>query len=537
MGCEFSSASQHTEDFDALQGDVIVRDVHAKLTKKIVFNGDGLKVMVNVRTGGLYKVNGYTVYQEVGRGAGSSVYLACRRGRYYALKEQSKKAANPAEVACLEEINHEHVVQLIEHISSPAYHTVYTVYEYIPGGPLCKVSPTGILEEEIWDTEQTRTVFSQILETLAHLHRLGVVHRDLKPDNILFTSVEKGSVKLIDFGTVLCLKTQNDITRKTVGTPFFMPPEVCTGHRFPSKALDVWSVGVMMYLVTTGKVPFGAGCRSMAEFYLKLDEGCDNLEFPAGYDPSLAELITKILDRDVVNRVTLDEVRNHPWFTGNKYPVPLEVDGLSLFSFKQRCELPRSPTRKREMSKGGCGSGFNILVADGHYRSLHIMVTMLKMIARNVEGCVNIDSCTDADEAVKAAEGTKYDVMFLNIHNPQMSGLEASQKIKSTTLNTDTAIVGMSTSCSASLLDLCRRSGMENFLLKPLNEQDVAKILTWAGLTIRSRTSIDYDDLYDVTNCYDTCWKRKSSGTDSHIQMPITPRRVSIPGLLLPFEG
>ncbi|XP_030518805.2 phosphoenolpyruvate carboxylase kinase 2-like [Rhodamnia argentea] len=156
-------------------------------------------------------------------------------------------------------------------------------------------------------------ILSQLMCAVAHCHRHGVVHRDIKPDNILFDS--RGRLRLADFGSAEVIGGDPAARLKgVVGTPYYVAPEVVEGREYGEK-VDLWSAGVVLYVMLAGFPPFNG--ESVAEIFGAVLRA--NLRFPPrafrSASATAKDLLRKMLCRDVSRRFSADQVLRHPWLT------------------------------------------------------------------------------------------------------------------------------------------------------------------------------------------------------------------------------
>ncbi|KAI3458737.1 hypothetical protein Pfo_015400 [Paulownia fortunei] len=152
------------------------------------------------------------------------------------------------------------------------------------------------------------TILKQLMVAIACCHRLGVAHRDIKPDNILFDS--RGRLQLADFGSAELFGVSE--MSGVVGTPYYVAPEVLMGREYNEK-VDVWSAGVILYIMLAGVPPFyGDGPAETFEAVLR-----GNLRFPPkifrSMSPEAKDLLRKMICRDVSRRLSAEQVLGHPW--------------------------------------------------------------------------------------------------------------------------------------------------------------------------------------------------------------------------------
>jgi calcium/calmodulin-dependent protein kinase kinase 2 len=138
------------------------------------------------------------------------------------------------------------------------------------------------------------------------VHAQGIIHRDIKPDNLLLT--EDDVLKIVDFGvSEMFEKEDKMMTNKSAGSPAFIPPELCQVKHgeVPGKAADIWSMGVTLYCLKYGKLPFN-GDNQVAMYAAIRNHP---FTIPEDEDPDFRDLITRILDKDNVTRITLPQIR------------------------------------------------------------------------------------------------------------------------------------------------------------------------------------------------------------------------------------
>ncbi|KJE96246.1 CAMK/CAMKL protein kinase, variant [Capsaspora owczarzaki ATCC 30864] len=160
---------------------------------------------------------------------------------------------------------------------------------------------------------EARKFFRQMVSAIDHCHLSRVVHRDLKLENILLS--EDKNILISDFG--LGRVYQDDLCNTFCGTPLFASPELVSGIKYPGPPADIWSMGVVLYAMVCGKPPFQA--KAIRELYKKIKEV--DFVFPDYVSDSFKDLIGKIFVRDVDKRITMSEIREHPW-TNKGYEQP-----------------------------------------------------------------------------------------------------------------------------------------------------------------------------------------------------------------------
>ncbi|KAL6132508.1 hypothetical protein ACLB2K_064750 [Fragaria x ananassa] len=164
-------------------------------------------------------------------------------------------------------------------------------------------------------------IMKQLLAAVSHCHRMGVVHRDLKPENVLFDS--RNVLKLADFGSAEWFSGEGECMEGVVGTPYYVAPEVLMGRVYNEK-VDVWSAGVMLYIMLGGIPPFyGETATEIFEAVLR-----GNLRFPPkvfrGVSPAAKDLLRKMMCRDVSRRLSAEQALRHPWILSGGESNPMD---------------------------------------------------------------------------------------------------------------------------------------------------------------------------------------------------------------------
>lgn len=214
------------------------------------------------------------------------------------------------ELAILKLVNHHNIVRLYDLFDTPE--KLYFVLEYMPGGALYEVLKVKGFE---LSEERASLIIKDILHGLAYLHSKGIVHRDVKPENILTTSKEwPFTSKLSDFGLSNFLGT--GALESKVGTPYFCAREVVTNETYGTKA-DLWSLGVVTYEMLSGRKPF-EGKHTKSVLYAILD---GRYNFPQEIwqyiSPEARDFVSKLICIDVNRRLSAEEALKHPWIVNH----------------------------------------------------------------------------------------------------------------------------------------------------------------------------------------------------------------------------
>ncbi|KAF2832194.1 Pkinase-domain-containing protein [Ophiobolus disseminans] len=281
----------------------------------------------------------YTIQEQLGKGHFASVYLCVEKssGMRYAVKkfekrtgpgEKSKVDGLQQEIAVLMGVSHPTLVCLKDTFDEDD--GVYLVLELATEGELFNWI---VMKQKLTEAE-ARKVFVQLFQAVKYLHERNIVHRDIKPENILLTD-KNLHVKLADFGLAKIIGEES-FTTTLCGTPSYVAPEILenSNHRRYTRAVDVWSLGVVLYICLCGFPPFSDELYS-AENPYTLSQQIKNgrFDYPSPYwdsvgDPAL-DLIDRMLTVDVESRITIDECLEHPWTTKDTISVNDSTDGLT----------------------------------------------------------------------------------------------------------------------------------------------------------------------------------------------------------------
>jgi calcium-dependent protein kinase len=220
----------------------------------------------------------------------------------------------------MQQVDHPSIVKLSDFLEDgPNY---YIVMDYVKGPDLLSL----IQRYGIFPEKSAAKIIKQLFSSLAYLHKRGIVHRDVKAENLIIQE-NKGEmiVKLIDFDTVV--KKESEEKLKGVhGTVYYMAPEVIDGRH--DEKCDIWSAGVLLYSLITGKFPFGG--RNDQEIMENIAEKQVNAERFSKFSRELADLLKKMLEKNGEMRISAAEAFCHPWIRKNtamsKVPRGINLD-------------------------------------------------------------------------------------------------------------------------------------------------------------------------------------------------------------------
>ncbi|GMP60133.1 hypothetical protein CsSME_00023132 [Camellia sinensis var. sinensis] len=206
-------------------------------------------------------------------------------------------------------VRHPNIVRLHEVLASQT--KIYIVLEFVTGGELFdRIVHKGRLSEN-----ESRCYFQQLIDAVAHCHSKGVYHRDLKPENLLLDS--NGNLKVSDFGLSALPQQGVELLHTTCGTPNYVAPEVLCHRGYDGAAADVWSCGVILYVLMAGYLPFDD--IDLPTLYQKINVA--EFSCPIWFSPGAKSLIHKILDPNPEIRIKIEGIKNDPWFRQNYVAV------------------------------------------------------------------------------------------------------------------------------------------------------------------------------------------------------------------------
>ncbi|KAK9895553.1 Pkinase-domain-containing protein [Cystobasidium minutum MCA 4210] len=247
---------------------------------------------------------------KIGQGASGGVFTAYQVGtnqsvaiKQMNLEQQPKKDLIINEIVVMKQSRHDNIVNFIDSFLHKG--DLWVVMEYMEGGSLTDVCTTNIMTEG-----QIAAVSRETLEGIKHLHMNGVIHRDIKSDNVLLSM--DGAIKLTDFG--FCAQIQDANSKRTtmVGTPYWMAPEVVKRKAYGPK-IDVWSCGIMAIEMMDGEPPY-LHENPLRAIYLISTTGTPKLKEPERYSEVFRDYLARALCVSPEQRPSAAEILRHPFF-------------------------------------------------------------------------------------------------------------------------------------------------------------------------------------------------------------------------------
>lgn len=276
-------------------------------------------------------IGGWTIHlsKELGRGTWSVVY-ECEKGSLQAaVKVVPKAKLKPHEVgfvrvecSILQKVKgHPNIVQFYELLEDAE--NFYIFLERLVG-----IDLFVFLEENHKVSERVaRALFLQLVDAVSRLHQLGIVHRDLKLENILISEAKNGGgdesrkLTLIDFGLSAELPNPDHLLSDWCGSPLYASVELISKKPY-RKEVDIWALGVILYCLVAGYQPFYG--TTVGEIFHKITY--QRVTYPEYFSHPLRDLIARMLDRNSQRRITIEDLRNHSWMR----PSSTQLLGMRL---------------------------------------------------------------------------------------------------------------------------------------------------------------------------------------------------------------
>ncbi|KAH1245107.1 CBL-interacting serine/threonine-protein kinase 8 [Glycine soja] len=288
------------------------------------------------------KVGKYEIGRTIGEGTFAKVKFAqnTETGESVAMKVLDRSTIIKHKM--VDQIKREiSIMKLVRHPYVLASRTkIYIILEFITGGELFdKIIHHGRLSEA-----DSRRYFQQLIDGVDYCHSKGVYHRDLKPENLLLNSL--GNIKISDFGLSAFPEQGVSILRTTCGTPNYVAPEVLSHKGYNGAVADVWSCGVILFVLLAGYLPFDE--LDLTTLY--------KFSCPSWFPVGAKMLIHRILDPNPETRITIEQIRNDEWFQRSYVPVSLlEYEDVNLDDVNAAFDDAEEPRADQQCDKEDMG--------------------------------------------------------------------------------------------------------------------------------------------------------------------------------------
>jgi serine/threonine protein kinase len=301
-------------------------------------------------------IGGYLVGKFIGKGAFGEVFSAEHQvnrekvalkflKKTEILRDLDSLRQVYKEIQCMQAMHHQSIIGLVQHFDSE--HHIVLAFELMEGGDLLQYMLTHQkLDEELseedslaFSEEDSRTVFQQIVNGVAYAHHQQICHRDLKLENILLKGNTLDVVKIGDFGLSEFYSINGKGIKSEAGTLSFLAPEVFSGTAYVGPPLDVWSLGVILFTMLCGRLPFdgmdtsrrGGNNDKQRNMVIKNKISKGLYKVNDNLSPEAKDLIRRVFHLDPMERATMSEIQSHAWMKtslskmNNSY---LEPDGF-----------------------------------------------------------------------------------------------------------------------------------------------------------------------------------------------------------------
>lgn len=210
------------------------------------------------------------------------------------------------EITMMKLMNHPNIMRIYDVFEGE--HELFLVLEYVEGGELFDF----LVNRGRLPPQEALEYFKQIIYGLNYAHTFSIIHRDLKPENILIASLSPPLIKIADWGMAAFAPPTLQL-ETSCGSPHYASPEIVNGEKYQGNATDIWSCGVILYALLTGRLPFDD--KNVRILLSKVKSG--KYEMPTWIDPLAKDILGRMLIVDATKRITIPEILTHPWLTAS----------------------------------------------------------------------------------------------------------------------------------------------------------------------------------------------------------------------------
>ncbi|KAL0251741.1 hypothetical protein GEMRC1_000953 [Eukaryota sp. GEM-RC1] len=239
---------------------------------------------------------------------------------------------NQNEVSIMKKVNHPNVVRLLDTFEDDESNRRYLVIEYVKNGAL--VSDSSLTCQPFVLATAWR-YFCDLVNALDCLHEVNIVHRDVKPSNLLLTSDDH--IKLSDFGVSIDVTSNYQSDAALTGSSAFLAPELVSGYvARASKSSDIWAAGVTLFFLVFGRLPFYD--QQVFRLYRKICH--DEISFPPFIDPLLQHVLLSMLDKNPKTRITAEQLKVHPFVLHGPYKCSVTIRDQEILNQRKALLSP-----------------------------------------------------------------------------------------------------------------------------------------------------------------------------------------------------
>ena len=376
----------------------------------------------------------YLREKALGQGSFGTVYLVkhLQLHRYFAMKviKKQKKNKNEEEnlmneINILRKLDHPNILKITDFYNLKTEYNIIT--EYCQEGELFD----EIKNNAPFNETLTGWYMKQILSAVCYCHNQHVIHRDLKPENILIVKRQKNGfhpIKIIDFGTAKIFNKEKR-EHALIGSAYYIAPEVLS--RNYTEKCDVWSCGIIMYILLTGRPPFNGS--SEEEIMKKIKVGnFDMTKYPWGIISKEAkDLIKKLLQIDPNKRINSQSALNHEWFQTDKVK---EVQNINTLKTKSLNKLLNNLTKYRSDNILRCAVIAYLVHNSTQLNQAHEAVKLFNKIDKNGDGKITKEELYSGFQQLMKLSGdelkNQVDTVFNNIDNDHNGYIEYEEFVR-----------------------------------------------------------------------------------------------------------
>ena len=286
-------------------------------------NNNGKKIIRNMKSGNEYAIFSSEENQPIGRGSFATVWKGFdeQSKETVAIKEMSTRGLQPKlrealelEITVLRNAKHRNIMKLVDVVDDLRTERVYLILEYCAGGNLSEfIRKRGRVSEAV-----AKHFMTQLANGLSAMRLQSLVHRDLKPDNLLLSErTAKATLKIADFGFARYIQPHGGMADTVCGSPLYMAPEILKYRKYDAKA-DLWSVGAILFEMVVGKVPFTGQNQVQLLHNIERSDARIPTRIAETLSPECVALLRSLLRRDPRERLGFDAFFNHPFFISSR---------------------------------------------------------------------------------------------------------------------------------------------------------------------------------------------------------------------------
>ncbi|KAF5357040.1 hypothetical protein D9756_006736 [Leucocoprinus leucothites] len=244
-------------------------------------------------------------------------------------KSEKQRLGIDREITMMKLMNHPNIMRIYDVFEGEK--ELFLVLEFVQGGELFDF----LVNRGRLPANEALEYFKQIIYGLNYAHTFSIIHRDLKPENILIASLKPPLVKIADWGMAAFAPPSLQL-ETSCGSPHYASPEIVNGEKYQGNATDIWSCGVILFALLTGRLPFDD--KNVRNLLAKVKTG--KYDMPNWIDPLAKDLLIRMLVVDVKKRITIPEILIHPWLTTNYSTCGTPDSGVVILT----PPLPPSPS-------------------------------------------------------------------------------------------------------------------------------------------------------------------------------------------------